>query len=231
VRYGAVTALRDVRLSVTAGECVGVVGPNGAGKSSLLLALMGVVPVAEGYVEVDGVVWHRVPTARRVQSGLSLVPEGRRIFGALTVEQNLRLGMAALSSTRRRVDEARLLERAYDLFPVLQSLRSRPAGVLSGGEAQMLAIGRALMADPQLLLLDEPTLGLAPGVVEALTGQLRSLKRGGLTMLIIEQRLDVIRQLADRIIVLRNGSVWRELTPTALREVDPRALYFPEHAG
>jgi branched-chain amino acid transport system ATP-binding protein len=192
---------------------------------------MGAVPVAEGYVEVDGVVWRGVPTARRVRSGLSLVPEGRRVFGALTVEQNLRLGMAALSSTRRRVDEARLLERVYGLFPVLRSLRTRPAGVLSGGEAQMLAVGRALMADPQVLLLDEPTLGLAPRVVEALAGQLRNLKREGLTMVIVEQRLDVVRQLADRVIVLRNGVVWRELTPTALREADPRDLYFPEHAG
>jgi branched-chain amino acid transport system ATP-binding protein len=158
VRYGAVDAVRDLSLEVKPGEIVGLIGPNGAGKSSTLHAIMGVAPVAGGDVKLGG----RSLVGRRsedvARAGVALVPEGRRIFAELTVEENLRLGLAA----RRDAANVAALESAFELFPILREFRRRHAGALSGGQQQQLAIARALVAEPDVLLLDEPSLGLAP---------------------------------------------------------------------
>jgi len=209
VRYGAVEAVRGLSLEVRSGEIVGLIGPNGAGKSSTLHAIMGAAPLAGGDVRLDGVsLAGRRPedVARR---GVALVPEGRRIFGELTVEENLELGLAARPSRRNGSG----LERAYALFPVLQEFRSRQAAALSGGQQQQLAIGRALVAEPAVLLLDEPSLGLAPKMVDLVFETLARLREEGLAVLLVEQRAQRTVALADRSYVLANGELRLTLGP------------------
>src|SRR5215471_3461352 len=172
VRYGAVEAVRGLSLEVRPGQIVGLIGPNGAGKSSTLHAIMGAAPIVGGDVRLDGssIVGRRPEDVAR--RGVALVPEGRRIFGELSVDENLRLGLAA----RRNERNGDGLARAYELFPALRDSRSRHAGVLSGGQQQQLAIGRALVADPEVLLLDEPSLGLAPKIVDSVFEALRGIR-------------------------------------------------------
>jgi branched-chain amino acid transport system ATP-binding protein len=210
VRYGQVAAVRDLTLRIHTGEIVGLIGPNGAGKSSTLHAVMGVVPISSGDVKVRGEsVGGRSPEVI-ARSGVALVPEGRRIFAELTVEENLRLG---LSGRRARGGADDGLDGVYDVFPVVKEFRRRQAGALSGGQQQQLAIARALVAQPDVLLLDEPSLGLAPTVVDVVFGALREIRERGLTILLVEQRAQRTVALADRTYVLANGEMRLELTP------------------
>jgi branched-chain amino acid transport system ATP-binding protein len=208
VRHGAVHAVRGVSLAVERGEIVGLIGPNGAGKSSTLHAIMGAVPVAAGDVRLDG----RSLVGRRpedvARAGVALVPEGRRIFAELTVEENLRLaGNGDLSP-------------AYELFPVVHEFRKRHAGALSGGQQQQLAIARALVARPQVLLLDEPSLGLAPQIVDLVFEALQQIRASGLAILLVEQRAQRTVALADRSHVLANGRLRLTLGPEAANDTE-----------
>jgi branched-chain amino acid transport system ATP-binding protein len=216
VRYGAVEAVRGLTLEVRPGEIVGLIGPNGAGKSSTLHAIMGAAPVTGGDVRLDGRSLVRRRPEDVARRGVALVPEGRRIFGELTVEENLRLGLAA----RRARRNGGGLNRAYDLFPVLREFRSRQAGVLSGGQQQQLAIGRALAADPDVLLLDEPSLGLAPKIVDVVFEALTQIRDAGLAVLLVEQRAQRTVALADRSHVLANGELRLTLGPEDAGDTD-----------
>jgi branched-chain amino acid transport system ATP-binding protein len=210
VRYDAVEAVRELSLAVNPGEIVGLIGPNGAGKSSTLHAIMGAAPVVGGDVRLrdDSLVGRRSEDIAR--SGIALVPEGRRIFGELTVEENLRLGLAG---RWRAGDAAAAFERAYELFPVIRDFRGRAAGTLSGGQQQQLAIARALVAEPDVLLLDEPSLGLAPRIVENVFDALAAIRERGLAVLLVEQRAQRTVALADRSHVLANGELRLTLGP------------------
>jgi branched-chain amino acid transport system ATP-binding protein len=216
VRYGAVDAVRGLSLEVKPGQIVGLIGPNGAGKSSTLHAIMGSAPVSGGDVLFDG----RSLVGRRPEDvarrGIALVPEGRRIFGELTVEENLRLGLAG----RRKRSNGNGLARAYELFPVLHEFRSRNAGALSGGQQQQLAIGRALAADPAVLLLDEPSLGLAPKIVDVVFEALAQIREAGLAVLLVEQRAQRTVALADQSYVLANGELRLTLGPEDAGDTD-----------
>jgi len=216
VRYGAVEAVRGLSLEVKPGQIVGLIGPNGAGKSSTLHAVMGSAPVVGGDVRLDGgsIVGRRPEDVAR--RGIALVPEGRRIFGELTVEENLRLGLAA----RRKGRNGAGLARAYEAFPVLREFRSRHAGVLSGGQQQQLAIGRALAADPDVLLLDEPSLGLAPKIVDVVFEALMQIRDAGLAVLLVEQRAQRTVALADESHVLANGELRLTLGPKDAGDTD-----------
>jgi branched-chain amino acid transport system ATP-binding protein len=216
VRYGAVDAVRGLSLEVKPGQIIGLIGPNGAGKSSTLHAIMGSAPVVGGDVRLDGssIVGRRPEDVAR--RGVALVPEGRRIFGELTVEENLRLGLAA----RRRQRNGGGLERAYELFPMLREFRSRHAGALSGGQQQQLAIGRALAADPEVLLLDEPSLGLAPKIVDVVFEALTRIRDAGLAVLLVEQRAQRTVALADESHVLANGELRLTLGPKDAGDTD-----------
>jgi branched-chain amino acid transport system ATP-binding protein len=209
VRYGAVPAIRGLSLRVAEGEIVGLIGPNGAGKSTTLNAIMGAVPSHAGEIRFRGTSIRKRSPESIARRGLALVPEGRRIFAEFTVEENLRLGLA---SARNR-DVGDLLARAYGLFPVLREFRHRTAGVLSGGQQQQLAIGRALVAHPSLLLLDEPSLGLAPLAVDSVFEALRKIREHGVTILLVEQRALHAVALADRTYVLVGGELRLALTP------------------
>ena len=216
VRYGAVEAVRGLSLEVKPGQIVGLIGPNGAGKSSTLHAIMGSAPITGGDVRLDGTsIIGRRPeeVARR---GVALVPEGRRIFGELTVEENLRLGLAGRGA-RKNGDG---LARANELFPILREFRSRQAGVLSGGQQQQLAIGRALAADPEVLLLDEPSLGLAPKIVDIVFEALTQIRDAGLAVLLVEQRAQRTVALADESHVLANGELRLTLGPKDAADTD-----------
>jgi branched-chain amino acid transport system ATP-binding protein len=209
VRYGSVPAVRGLNLAVERGELVGLIGPNGAGKSTTLHAIMGVIPAAGGDIRFAGEsILGRAPEVI-ARTGISLVPEGRRIFGELSVEDNLQLGLAA----RRRNGVAGRFAEAYELFPMLADFRHRQAGALSGGQQQQLAIGRALVAAPEVLLLDEPSLGLSPTVVDAVFAALAAIRERGVTILLVEQRAQRTVALADRTLVLANGELRLTLTP------------------
>ena len=215
VRYGSVPAVRGLDLEVGHGELVGLIGPNGAGKSTTLHAIMGIVPAAAGDVRLSGQSLRgRAPEAI-ARAGVALVPEGRRIFGELSVEENLRLGLAA-----RRKNGSEPLADAYDLFPILAEYRRRPAGALSGGQQQQLAIGRALVAAPDVLLLDEPSLGLAPQMVDAVFRALMEIRDRGVTILLVEQRAQRTVALADRTYVLANGELRMTLGPDDARDTE-----------
>jgi branched-chain amino acid transport system ATP-binding protein len=216
VRYGAVEAVRDLSLEVKPGEIVGLIGPNGAGKSSTLHAIMGAAPVAGGDIRHDGRSLVGVRSERVARAGIALVPEGRRIFAELTVEENLRLGLAA----RRSRANGSAFEQAFELFPVLREFRRRHAGALSGGQQQQLAIARALAAEPDVLLLDEPSLGLAPKVVDVVFEALGRIRDAGLAVLLVEQRAQRTVAFADRSYVLANGELRLTLAPKDAGDTD-----------
>ena len=216
VRHGAVHAVRGLSFEVAPGEIVGLIGPNGAGKSSTLHAIMGVAP-ATGEVRLGDVSLRGRRPEDVARDGVALVPEGRRIFAELTVEENLKLGFAA---RRSRGDTASVLRRVYDLFPVVEEFRRRHAGVLSGGQQQQLAIARALVAEPDVLLLDEPSLGLAPTVVDIVFEALAAIRDSGLAVLLVEQRAQRTVALADRSHVLSNGELRLTLGPENANDTD-----------
>jgi branched-chain amino acid transport system ATP-binding protein len=202
-RYGAITALAEASLEVSTGQVVVLVGPNGAGKTTLLNTVAGLLRPASGTIRFEGADVTNAEPASLVRRGLALVPERRRIFKDLTVEENLRLASVTRPAASRR---ARLEEMA-DLFPVLRVKWDVSAGFLSGGEAQQLAVARALMSDPKLLLLDEPTLGLAPSLVDVVFELLKTLADQGRTLLVVEQNAKRALELADRGYVLRTGRI------------------------
>ena len=208
VVYGAITGVADVSLRVGEGEIVTVIGANGAGKSTLLRAIAGFHRPRRGSISFDGRSLAGLSPGRIRQLGISLVPEGRQMWPALTVEEHLRLGL--YTRRRERVDHRSRFEEMYALFPVLAERRRQRAGSLSGGEQQMVAIARALVAGPRLVLLDEPTLGLAPVVLDRITEALRALRDQGTTMLLVEQNARFAFALADRGYVLEVGHVTLE---------------------
>ena len=216
VAYGRVPAIRSLSLEVAAGEIVGLIGPNGAGKSTTLHAIVGLVPCSSGDVRLSGQSLRGRSPEEIARSGIALVPEGRRIFGGFSVEENLRLGLAA----RRGNGVAAPLDGVYELFPVLAEMRNRPAGALSGGQQQQLAIGRALVAEPDVLLLDEPSLGLAPALVDLLFDALAAIRERGVTVLLVEQRAQRTVAFADRTYVLGNGELRMTLSPAEAGDTD-----------
>jgi branched-chain amino acid transport system ATP-binding protein len=224
VRYGAITAVRGVDLEVHRGEAVAIVGPNGAGKTSLLSAIAGIVKPADGSVAFDGRPLAGMPLEDIVRTGIALVPEGRHIFGSLTVLENLLLG-ATVRTDPQAIHSDR--DRFFDMFPILGERRSQPAGQLSGGEQQQLAIARALMSRPKLLLLDEPSLGLAPAIIDQVYTLLRSIRDEGVTILLVEQNAERVFGLCDRAHVMSIGSFTLSGTPAELRaRADFDAAYF-----
>jgi branched-chain amino acid transport system ATP-binding protein len=201
--YGRIEALHGVSIDVAAGEIVTLVGANGAGKTTLLRAISGVQSILSGRICFDGRSIEHTSPYKRVALGIAQVPEGRQLFAPLSVEDNLKLG----AWSRRAIAFGNDLHRVYDLFPMLAELRHALAGALSGGQQQLLAIGRALMAKPRLLLLDEPSMGLAPILVEQIFNVILRLKREGLTLLLVEQNAMAALGIADRGYVLETGTI------------------------
>ncbi|HEU5320641.1 MAG TPA: ABC transporter ATP-binding protein [Methylomirabilota bacterium] len=216
--YGDARALSGVTLSVGPGEIVALLGPNGAGKSTLLKSIAGLLRPRAGTIRWDGEDLRRVSAHLVVERGLALVPEGRRLFGAMTVEENLELGAFAPRARRGR---AAGLERVYALFPVLRERRRAIVRALSGGQQQMVAVGRALMTNPRLLMLDEPSLGIAPRLVHAILDALAEINRGGVAVFLVEQNVPAALRLAHRAYVLESGRIVGEGSGAALLE-DPR---------
>jgi branched-chain amino acid transport system ATP-binding protein len=213
VCYGRVPAVHDVSLRLGAGEILAVVGANGAGKSTLLRAIAGLSPVAAGSIELEGRPIHGLPAHQRVPLGLALVPEGRHLFPRLTVERNLELG----AFTRREAAEvAASLEMVLETFPILRDRRTQLAGTLSGGEQQMLAIARGLMSKPRLLLLDEPSWGVAPIVVSRIFETIQAVNRTGVAILLVEQNVKRALEVAHRAAVIQTGRVVAEGTAAEL---------------
>ncbi len=204
VNYGAIAALRGVSLNVESGELVALIGSNGAGKTTTLRTISGLLRPVAGSVHFQGEDLSRLPPHQIVAMGISQVPEGRQIFGTLSVRQNLQLGAVGRRDRSGTDDD---LGRVFGLFPVLKERLKQAGGTLSGGEQQMLAIGRALMARPRLLLLDEPSLGLAPLLVERIFEAIASLKSGGTTILLVEQNARQALRIADRAYVLETGQI------------------------
>jgi len=224
VRYGPVRAVDGVELSIGAGEVVGLIGPNGAGKSSLLFGVTGVVKPDRGDVFYDGDSILGVPTEQIVRRGIALVPEGRHVFPEFTVRDNLRLGALGRPTPDSLADDMAWVE---ELFPVVAERREDLAGVLSGGQQQMLVIARALLSRPRVLLLDEPSLGLAPSVVADVFGALAEVRDRGVAILLVEQRAQLAVEFADRTHVMRNGRFVMTLGPNEEMDVDAMAsAYF-----
>jgi branched-chain amino acid transport system ATP-binding protein len=201
--YGRIEVLRGVSLEVRAGEIVALIGSNGAGKTTLLRALSGVQPITKGEIRFRGERVERLPPHRRVERGITQSPEGRQVFGPLSVADNLRLG--AYMRRDKEIEKDR--DRIFEMFPVLREKRFQAAGGLSGGQQQMLAIGRALMGKPRLLLLDEPSLGLSPLLVDQILAAIVSLKADGITVLLVEQNASAALEIADRAYVMETGRI------------------------
>jgi branched-chain amino acid transport system ATP-binding protein len=222
--YGAITALRGISLEVQEGELVALLGVNGAGKSTTLKAITGVHRPVKGKIEFLGETIANKTPESIVRKGISLVPEGREIFAGLTVEENLRLGaFTCYERTRYRTD----LAEVFSLFPILEERRRQAGGLLSGGEQQQLAIARALMSRPKLLLLDEPSLGLSPTMVDQIFALIASLHQRGITILLVEQNAERALEIVDRAYLLKHGTIAFSGKPEALRrEVDIEDVYF-----
>lgn len=219
--YGKVEALSDINLSVGEGQIVTVIGPNGAGKTTLLSAAIGLL-ASKGEIQFDGILEAEPEVEHLVGRGLILVPEKRELFSEMSVEDNLILGAFQRHRAGHR-DEKATMQEVYELFPRLQERRSQQAGTLSGGERQMLAVGRALMAKPRLLMLDEPSLGLAPLIVREIFRIIAELRRRGVSILLVEQNARAALQVADYAYVLENGRTAMEGPAMQLRD-DPRVI-------
>lgn len=202
--YGAIHALKDIDIDVNVGEIVSLVGANGAGKSTLVNTVAGTVKAASGTIEFKGEHIEKIEPHKILKRGISLSPEGREVFPALTVEENLRLGAFTV---KNKIKIKKQFERCYELFPRLKERVKQQAGTLSGGEQQMLAIGRALMNEPTLLLLDEPSLGLAPNIVLQIFELIQKIAKAGLTIMLIEQNANMALKISDRAYVLENGRI------------------------
>ena len=215
--YGSFQALFDVSLEVPQGEAVGVIGPNGAGKTTLMRVISGLLPLRDGVMTLEGRPVGGLPAHRMVEQGIAHVPENRRLFPRLSVEDNLRIG-AFIPEARKRF--AAQLDWVYTLFPRLKDRREQLAGTLSGGEQQMCAIGRALMSKPKILLMDEPSAGLAPLVVAQVFELVQRIRAEGLTVLIVEQNVQQVLEVADRAYVLEVGAIKLAGTAAELRSND-----------
>jgi branched-chain amino acid transport system ATP-binding protein len=205
ISYGAIQAVRDVSIDVPRGEVVTIIGANGAGKSTLLKSIVGLEPVAGGRISFDGHDITKTPAHRRTGMGVALSPEGRGVFSDQSVRDNLLLGAYSKKSDPARTEQK--IEKYFELFPRLKERQEQLAGTLSGGEQQMLAIARALMSEPKLLLLDEPSLGLAPLIIRDIFNTIRALRETGLTILLVEQMANQALGVADRAYVLETGRV------------------------
>ena len=213
VGYGAATALWDVSLAIAAGELVCVVGPNGAGKTTLINAIAGLNPIAAGSFRLEGRDITRLPRYAFCDQGIAIVPEGRRLFTGLSVRENLELGSYRKAARVRRTES---LDKVLAVFPALRDRLGVPAGTLSGGQQQMVAIGRALMACPRYLLLDEPSLGLAPAIVLDMFSVIRKINEEGMAVLLVEQNVATALEIASRAYVLEEGRIAAEGTPAEL---------------
>jgi branched-chain amino acid transport system ATP-binding protein len=213
--YGRFDVVRDIALRVGDAEAVALLGPNGAGKTTVLKAIMGLVKQRRGSIKVRGQDVSALPAYRVARGLAAIAPEGRRLFTDQTVEDNLLLGALHLRGDRRRVEV--LLKSVYDLFPVLYQYRRRLSSYLSGGEQQMVAIGRMLMSDPEVMLLDEPSVALSPVAVDIVVKALLELRKRGASLLLVEQRIDVAVRVCDRLYVMTHGEIVDEMTPGDVR--------------
>ena len=228
--YGRIEVLHGIDCRVRAGEIVTIVGANGAGKSTLLKCISGLNPVWKGSIEFDGQPIHKMSVERIAGLGLVQIPEGRQVFGPLSVEENLQLGGYAWR--RQRTRSRQRLAEVYELFPRLFERRRQQAGTLSGGEQQMVAIGRALMAEPRLLLLDEPSMGLAPRIVKEIFATLRHLNEQGIGMLLVEQDARIALSVADQGMVLERGRVvLADSGESLLHNPEVQAIYFGQRGA
>ena len=216
-RYGRIEVLHGVSIEVGRGEIVTLIGSNGAGKTTLMRVISGILPQAKGRITFDGEPLDRLPAHMRVARGVAQSPEARQVFAPLSVEDNLKLG----AFRRHAADLPRAMERVYALFPALAGKRHTAAGTLSGGQQQMLAMGRALMSDPRLLLLDEPSMGLAPVLVDQILDTVVALRKDGMTILLVEQNVNAALTIADRAYVLETGRIVLDGEAQALAD-DPR---------
>ena len=228
ISYGAIQAVRDVSIDVPRGEVVTIIGANGAGKSTLLKSIVGLEPVAGGRISFDGQDITKTPAHRRTGMGVALSPEGRGVFSDQSVRDNLLLGAYSKKSDSVRTEQK--IEQFFELFPRLKERQEQFAGTLSGGEQQMLAIARALMSEPKLLLLDEPSLGLAPLIIRDIFDTIRALRETGLTILLVEQMANQALGVADRAYVLETGSVTLQGKGSdLLKDPKVRAAYLGTH--
>ncbi len=227
--YGDAPALWDVSLTVGDGELVSIVGPNGAGKTTLINAIAGLLPVRGGSIRFDGRDLSRLAAHEVCGYGIAIVPEGRRLFTGMSVEENLEIGCYVRSARAVRIES---LERVYSIFPILRERRRHVAGALSGGMQQMLAIGRALMARPRLLLLDEPSLGLAPALVDHLFEVVAAIHREGVTVLLVEQNVMKALEIAAKAYVLEEGRIASAGAPAdLLRQAHIQEAYLGHRRG
>jgi urea transport system ATP-binding protein len=218
LHYGAAQVLRGVELEVHKGEVTSLMGRNGVGKTTLLRAIVGHHPVSAGLIEWDGQTLNGLPPYERARRGIAIVPQGREIFPLLTVAENLQTGLAPLSKAQRQIDD-----EIFTLFPVLKSMLRRRGGDLSGGQQQQLAIGRALVTRPRLILLDEPTEGIQPSIIKQIGQVIRSLAaRGDMALVVVEQSLDFAREIADHVVVMDRGEVVMAGPRDDLPEADVR---------
>lgn len=213
--YGRFDVVHDIAFTVGKGEAVALLGANGAGKTTVLRAIMGMVKQRRGLIRIGGKDVSSVPTHRIARGLAAIAPEGRRLFLDQSVEDNLLLGALHLRRDREKV--AALLASVYDLFPVLKTYRHRLSSFLSGGEQQMVAIGRMLMSDPEVMLLDEPSVALSPVAVDLVVNAMLELRKRGASLLLVEQRIDVATRVCDRLYVMTHGEIVEEMTPETVR--------------